>query len=469
MRNRAFGRGRGLTAPPRCGTVRANAPAAAPPGRSGQERGRKRMRVEIPRPLRRLQAALDAPLYLVGGAVRNALLGLPPGDLDAAGPLPPEAAASRCALAGLAAAPVDRALGTLLIRVDGAAVEYTPFRAERYAAGGAHRPQAVRLGATLEQDAARRDFTVNALYAGCADGRVADPLGGLADLRAGVLRQAGPATMRSDALRVLRLVRIAGELGFSIEAETFAAAAAHAGGLADIAPQRRQAELVRILLCDARYPRPGSAGAQHVAAALDRLAALGAWAHLLPELAGHPQAARAFAACAAAPPELALRLAALLHLLPEDGVKRRLAALCLPRAAAEGAATLVARQGVIHQAADEAALRRRFARWGRDGTARQLALCGALASAGGGAAAEAACARARALFERMCGDGTPFSLGELRVDGAQLMHALGIGPGARIGALLDALWDHCALRPADNAPERLLALARRLHGQWPRR
>ena len=75
------------------------------------------MRVEIPRPLRRLQAALDAPLYLVGGAVRNALLGLPPGDLDAAGPLPPEAAASRCALAGLAAAPVDRALGTLLIRV----------------------------------------------------------------------------------------------------------------------------------------------------------------------------------------------------------------------------------------------------------------------------------------------------------------------------------------------------------------
>ena len=258
MRNRAFGRGRGLTAPPRCGTVRANAPAAAPPGRSGQERGRKRMRVEIPRPLRRLQAALDAPLYLVGGAVRNALLGLPPGDLDAAGPLPPEAAASRCALAGLAAAPVDRALGTLLIRVDGAAVEYTPFRAERYAAGGAHRPQAVRLGATLEQDAARRDFTVNALYAGCADGRVADPLGGLADLRAGVLRQAGPATMRSDALRVLGLVRIAGELGFSIEAETFAAAAAHAGGLADIAPQRRQAELVRILLCDARYPRPAA-------------------------------------------------------------------------------------------------------------------------------------------------------------------------------------------------------------------
>lgn len=77
--------------------------------------------------------------------------------------------------------------------------------------------------------------------------------------------------------------------------------------------------------------------------------------------------------------------------------------------------------------------------------------------------------RARALFERMCGDGTPFSLGELRVDGAQLMRALGIGPGARVGALLGALWDHCALRPADNTPERLLALARRLHGQWPRR
>ena len=79
----------------RCGPAR--------PQRAGE--GAQRVRVEIPRPLRRLQAALDAPLYLVGGAVRNALLGLPPGDLDAAGPLPPEAAASRCGFAGLSAAP----------------------------------------------------------------------------------------------------------------------------------------------------------------------------------------------------------------------------------------------------------------------------------------------------------------------------------------------------------------------------
>ena len=345
-----------------------------------------------------------------------------PGTWTRRGPLPPEAAASRCALAGLAAAPVDRALGTLLIRVDGAAVEYTPFsrgtvrrgrrapaasrapwrdaRAGRGAAGF-HRQRALRrLRGRPGGRPARRP---------CRPARGCAAPGRPGDDALGRAARAAPGPHRGRA----RLLHRGGDVrrgGRACGRACRHRAAAAAGGA------------VRILLCDARYPRPGSAGAQHVAAALGRLAALGAWAHLLPELAGHPQAARAFAACAAAPPELALRLAALLHLLPEDGVKRRLAALCLPRAAAEGAAALVARQGVIHQAADEAALRRRFARWGRDGTARQLALCGALASAGGGAAAAEACARARALFERMCGDGTPF-LARRAARGRRAAHA----------------------------------------------
>ena len=174
------------------------------------------MQVPIPAPARRFAAAVGAPVYLVGGAVRNALLSLPGADLDVAGALPPQVVADRCRAAGFAVEPRSRALGTAGVRVDGETLEYTAFRAERYAPGGAHRPESVQFGATLEEDATRRDFTCNALYADCRSGAVTDPLGGLPDLAAHTLRQAAPRTLESDALRVLRLVRLACERGLGI-------------------------------------------------------------------------------------------------------------------------------------------------------------------------------------------------------------------------------------------------------------
>lgn len=453
------------------------------------------MRMEPPPPLRRLAAVLQAPVYLVGGAVRNALLGLPQSDLDAAGPLPPDAVEARCRAAGLSAGPVNhagRALGTVGVRLDGETVEYTSFRAERYAPGGAHRPEAVRLGATLEEDAARRDFTINALYADCASGEVLDPLGGLGDLAAGVVRQAGPGTMRSDALRILRMVRIAGELGFSIEPGTFAAAQAHASGLADIAPQRRQAELVRILLCDARYSAALRDAAQAVPDALRRLTALGAWDFLLPEITdGREMAQRPdyhrytvmehlFQSCAAAPPAATLRLAALLHdvgkpaCLRETGallrhaafgeaiVRQRLGALRFPHATVEAVALLVQRHMYdIQGTARERTLRKRFAAWGREATADLIALREADVR-GSGRDTAYVCARWRALLQRMCEDGTPFSPDELAIGGEALMQALHLSPGPRVGQLKRDLYAHCVLRPWDNTPERLLSLARRM-------
>ena len=283
------------------------------------------MQIPIPAPARRFAAAVGAPVYLVGGAVRNALLGLPGADLDVAGALPQQVVADRCRAAGFAVEPRSRALGTAGVRVGGETLEYTAFRAERYAPGGAHRPESVQFGATLEEDAARRDFTCNALYADCRSGAVTDPLGGLPDLAAHTLRQAAPRTLESDALRVLRLVRLACELGFDIEPATFDAARAHAGGLLDIAPERRREELDRILVCDARYPAAGRDEARSVLRALRLLDALGAWPCLIPEVeAGRSQAQRPdhhrypvmehlFHACAAAPATPVLRLAALLH------------------------------------------------------------------------------------------------------------------------------------------------------------
>ena len=125
------------------------------------------MQVEIPGPLRRFAEIVEEPVYMVGGAVRNALLGLPRADLDAAGALPPEVVEARCRQAGLPLSRVNRSLGTVGAVIGGETVEYTAFRAERYAPGGAHVPEEVTLGASMAEDAVRRDFTVNALYADC--------------------------------------------------------------------------------------------------------------------------------------------------------------------------------------------------------------------------------------------------------------------------------------------------------------
>ena len=447
------------------------------------------MQIPVPAPARRFAAAVGAPVYLVGGAVRNALLGLPGADLDVAGALPPEAVADRCRAAGFAVEPRSRALGTTAVRVDGETLEYTAFRAERYAPGGAHRPESVQFGATLEEDAARRDFTCNALYADCRSGAVTDPLGGLPDVAAHTLRQAGPRTLESDALRVLRLVRLACELGFDIEPATFDAARAHAGALPDIAQERRREELDRILVCDARYPAAGRDEARSVLRALRLLDALGAWPCLVPEVeAGRSQAQRPdhhrypvmehlFHACAAAPATPVLRLAALLHDIGKPAclaatgrlwahdrygeaiVQERLPALRYPRAVVSQVAALVRHhmydiQGTAHTAT----LRTRFVCWGRPFTEQLIALREADIR-GCGYRTDYVHSRWRALLAEMAADGTPFSEAELAIDGAGIMRALGIGPGPRVGQVKRALLLHCARRPEDNTPARLAALA----------
>lgn len=164
------------------------------------------------------------------------------GDLDIAGPYSEEEL--RAVLGDARIETVNRRVGTCLVRIDGRQYEYTRYRAETYAAGGAHTPICLRVGVTREEDAERRDFTCNALYWQPATGAVYDPCGGLSDIAAGRLRAVrGDATLSSDGLRLMRLVRFAVKLGFSIEEETRAAAIRNAGNLADIAPERKLDEL----------------------------------------------------------------------------------------------------------------------------------------------------------------------------------------------------------------------------------
>lgn len=183
----------------------------------------------------------------VGGCVRDLLLGRVPGDWDITTSAPPEdtmALFRRTVPTGLAH-------GTVTVLLGGMALEVTTFRREEGYADGRH-PDAVTFDATLLQDLSRRDFTINAM-ALAPDGGLLDPFGGQADLKQRLVRCVGEPARRfsEDALRMLRAVRFAAQLGFSIEAETAAALRSHAPLLRRVSAERIRAEMEKILLSPA--------------------------------------------------------------------------------------------------------------------------------------------------------------------------------------------------------------------------
>lgn len=181
--------------------------------------------------------------WLVGGAVRDLALGVPPKDIDLASAARPEEL-ERLFPSTHA---VGRAFGTVVVRAGELDVQVTTFRAES-GFDDARRPTHVRFGASLEEDAARRDFTCNALYLDPLQDELADPTGGLADLGARRLRCVGDPAERfeEDGLRLLRLARFAADYGLEVEAGTLEGARRAHGALRGVSPERVFAELVRM-------------------------------------------------------------------------------------------------------------------------------------------------------------------------------------------------------------------------------
>lgn len=413
----------------------------------------------------------------VGGCVRDLLMGRVPRDWDIATAARPDElttvfAARRVVETGLRH-------GTLTVLLEGEAVEITSFRADGGYTDGRH-PDAVRFSRSLSEDLARRDFTVNALCLDAA-GAVVDRFGGLEDLRAGIIRCVGDPARRfeEDALRILRALRLSAQLGFLIEEATAAALRRLSGRLALLSAERIFSELRRLLVA------PGCAEVL--------MAYPEALTEVLPELAPmrglrqredyhrfdvYEHTARAVGA---APPDLTLRLALLLHdvgkPLRADGqgrfhghddageplADRALRRLRCPNALRERVVALV-RLHHLPLGPDRALLRRRLARLGEPLLRDLLAVQRADASALRPEIAVRRVAdldRAARALDALCAEQPPLTLSALAVGGRDIL-ALGVPPGPAVGRILNALLTAVVAERLPNRREDLLEEAARL-------
>lgn len=267
----------------------------------------------VPEPVTRICARLRQYGYeawVVGGAMRDVLRGAPPNDWDVASSAPADA------VMGLFphAVPTGIAHGTVTVVENGSEYEITTFRGEGPYSDG-RRPDYVFPVRTIEEDLARRDFTVNAIAGDPITGEIRDPWGGIPDMAAMILRAVGDpyARFHGDGLRILRAARFAAVLEYAIDPETMGAIPYAVPILLRTSVERQFDELSKMLT---KADRP-SIGLN--------VMYLGGIAHaLLPQLAagyGMEQGPyhrydvwnHTLAAVDAAPPRLVVRLAALLH------------------------------------------------------------------------------------------------------------------------------------------------------------
>ncbi|HHX72739.1 MAG TPA: hypothetical protein GX701_07435 [Clostridiales bacterium] len=183
--------------------------------------------------------------YVVGGCVRDALLGRKPSDWDIASSATPEQA--KAVFSSHTVIPTGLAHGTITLLWNGVPYEITSFRTDGPYSDG-RRPDSVVFGTSLQEDLSRRDFTINAMAYSPSTGLV-DPFGGQADLARGLIRCVGnpEARFTEDGLRILRAVRFSAMLGFDIEEKTHKAAFALFDRLSFVAAERKTVELQKCL------------------------------------------------------------------------------------------------------------------------------------------------------------------------------------------------------------------------------
>lgn len=423
------------------------------------------------------------PAYLVGGAVRDALLGRPPRDWDVATAARPDEVLRLFP----AARPTGLKYGTVTVPTpeleDG--VEVTTFRSDGAYLDARH-PVDVTFAEDVRADLARRDFTLNAL-AYHPDRGLLDPFGGAEDLARRLFRTVGDPEerFREDALRLLRACRFCAELRLRPVKTLLWALREHAPLLAAVSAERQRDELAKLLLSE--DPRRGL-----------RLLRLGGLLPiLLPALAAtyglRQSRAHAYSVyyhtlktVAATPPDLALRLAALFHDLGKTGAQAedpegrplfpghaRLSAelaattlrrLAFPRALVERV-TLLVTEHMFHWTPTDGptGLRRLLARVGPENLEALAALRRAdllsLRPLIPGDHRLTVVADLEEAVREVLATRPPYRRKDLALSGRELMEALHLSPGPAVGRLLDRLLQHVLEDPARNTRETLIQLA----------
>ncbi|HEX5584480.1 CCA tRNA nucleotidyltransferase [Gaiella sp.] len=452
----------------------------------------------MPTEIRRYIRSLGLDAYVVGGAVRDELLGIPHSDEDFLVP-GVDHAALRAALephgrvedmevhgqlVGVRFHPSDPAIRALVPR----GIELTPPRIERSTGPGHHDFEIVADGsASIADDMRRRDFTVNALARRLETGELVDPCGGVADLERRELRTVSNASFREDPLRILRGLRLVSQLGFMLAPATLAQMRAEAQGLRHVSGERvgggialdGLGELSKLLL--------GARPAEALRLARDT----GALVAVMPEFQAAiglrldsdrqplPLDEHLFAvvqAAADAGTSLAVRLAALLHDLakpetePGDAghgpagaviAARILRRLRYPNVLRDEVVKLVSAHGFDLDVDADAAFARRFLASHGLELARELLLLkrADLAAKNVDVAELERLERLAAEVERQ--RESPHRLADLAVGGDDLI-ALGWREGPALGAALARLLDEVVDDPRLNDRERLLGRAREL-------
>lgn len=207
------------------------------------------VKIQVPEAAKNIIEQLNAhgfEAYVVGGCVRDSLLGRMPEDWDITTSAKPEQVKE------IFSRTVDTGIqhGTVTVLLDHGAYEVTTYRIDGEYEDGRH-PKSVEFTGNLLEDLKRRDFTINAMAYSDRDGLV-DAFGGEMDLERGMIRCVGNALDRftEDALRILRAIRFSAQLGFAIERETEAAISAIAPNLEKVSRERIQVELTKLLLSD---------------------------------------------------------------------------------------------------------------------------------------------------------------------------------------------------------------------------
>ena len=441
----------------------------------------------LPQSLIRLSNALSAPLFVVGGSVRDFIAGLSPKsalrDWDICAPIDAQTLVDTAQELGFSIKAVYKNTGTVKLRdLDGVDYEFSQFRSDEYIRG-VHTPIATHFTTDIRLDAMRRDFTANAVYLDITNNEFIDPLNGITAIREKRLTTVRDATrvFSEDGLRLMRLARQSAQLGFTPDEACLRGAQEHADLILDISPERVYAELIAILNADEKYGVQN--GHFHGLCILNDTRVLD---RLFPELTlGRGMAQRAdfhkydildHSLRAAMYASKSVRLAALLHDIgkpfcqlrdgnsfahPEEGAKiasEALARLKAPKRVVEEVCKLITLHMYDFDCKTKPNKLRRFFVENFDYLDRLTALKQADFSACTDDCSPApTCLKWQALLYQMQRDGAPLSLKDLAVNGKDLL-AQDIPPHD-IAKYLHALLLHAVVNPTDNTKAKLLKLA----------